>query len=981
MEKAGAIGEKYKILLARYNAHISSGTAATFDWNNLIRQQEINEYARYISNPGQWLIVSDLNIIARVFEKTISYYPNSNTNEMILNPGKKYVVEVQFNGSNHYERLENRNPTSKVAVNKPVVAPILSPPAEIIDWYKIFNEKNIILPQSISQLRALDLSNVFLNPDKMEKLMKGLASVKEPLKLNDLNLSNTQLTRHSIDPLLAWLTKYRDIQILNLNNNFLGGYNGRSYFPFIRSNAIEKLVDVLLGYPLRKLGLENVELDNENASSLRGLLEDSIRLTTLSWGKNPQLTQVSIDTLAGALSLVKARACSLNVPGESIDPPELKDVFAWLRHYRLVENKSDDLNAANYDDWSPSMVWSSLYEATKQIVAIFIPVKEAKYSKDSSFRQYQQKALEIQKTLSTLPATVPEQIQALAVKELIEKLTRAWQRFISKDMPKDGEVSWVTTLFENWNTVCENTRVKMQGGSNDPNSLTASPSKSTRGQVEWFQTAFLWHVTAYRDAAGSFSSTIFTIDNPITALEKVSQEVKETALSVFRACTGLGEILHGLGNAGPVVHALNGLMLGPVAHVYEGIEQIVEAGEVVADTADLHKLHHMLHELGSIPSALFKLIDKTYLSSEQRLVNFFRSFKSLGDFDAKIAEVMKRLTHMLESYVLSKVDDNGSARQFGLGCGVHFAEGLMLGMFRNQDPNKDYVTLQQDDFARGAMKWLTYVPMKKNYTVRLADKSIATADELLRSSGLAVNIKNSDDRIYLFCEKSEFRVGADYKPYSGYEKQAYEPKPNRFGHRFASADEVALLKRQTESRVVRNFEIHIGPGTQVDKIVGEASLSMSAMSLEVLEVLQAGEVEIEAIPLPLEPQERGLQSLEKSCASQRKDDDDERHALVQTLVKEVLTLKEDVRALTDIMRAQAIKINVIESKQRMQLGTIENTLVQNGIVLRDVSRPVNLTEQPPSRVSSYRASLFHRLPFMSEENYSFHNNTVNNNRR
>jgi hypothetical protein len=792
MEKADAIGEKYKILLASYNAHISSGTGATFDWNNLIRQQEINEYARYISNPGQWLIVSDLNIIARVFEKTISYYPNSSTNEMILNPGKKYVVAVQFNGSNHYERLENRNPTSKVAVTKPVVEPILPlPVVEIIDWSKICNEKDIIFPRLISQLRAMDLSNVILNSGKMEKLMKGLVSVKEPLKLNDLNLSNTQLTRHSIDPLLALLTKYRDIQILNLNNNkLLGGYNGRSYFPLIYSNAIEKLVGVLLGYPLRKLGLENVNLDNENASSLRRLLDDSIRLTTLSWGNNPQLTQASIDSLTRALSLVKARACLLNVPEESIEPPELKDVFAWLRHYRLVENKSDDLNAASYDDWSPSEVWSSLYEATKQIAALFVPVKEANYSKDFSFRQYQQKALELQKTLSALPSIFPEQQQALVVKELIEKLIQAWQRFISKDMPKNGGVPWVTTSFENWNTVYENTRVRMQEDSNYSSSLTASPLKSIRGKVEWFQTAFLWHVTAYRDAAGSVSSTIFTIDNPITALEKVTKEVKETVLRLFLGITGLGEILHHWGVAGRVVHAINALTLGPAVHVYESIEKGLETAEVVTDATDLHKLHHVLHEIGSIPVALFKLIDKTHLSSEERLVNFFRSFKSLGDFDAKVAKVIRHLTHALESDVLPKVDDYVNASQFGLGCGVHFAEGLMLGMFRNQDLKQDYVTLQQDDFVCGAMKWLTYVPMKKKYTAKLIDKSTVMADDLLCNSGLTVKIKNRKGRVSLFCEKLEFKVGEDYKPYSEYEKQVYKAQPSRFGFRVASEDEV-----------------------------------------------------------------------------------------------------------------------------------------------------------------------------------------------
>ena len=70
----------------------------------------IDEYAQFISKEGRWLLPSELNIIAHVFGITIYYYnniqPYPEPNET-YNSDQKESVRVCFNGSTHYERMED----------------------------------------------------------------------------------------------------------------------------------------------------------------------------------------------------------------------------------------------------------------------------------------------------------------------------------------------------------------------------------------------------------------------------------------------------------------------------------------------------------------------------------------------------------------------------------------------------------------------------------------------------------------------------------------------------------------------------------------------------------------------------------------------------------------------------------------------------------------------------------------------------------
>ncbi len=78
-----------------------------FDWDYLISENIKQEYADFLGTPHNWLLPSELAIIAHVFHVTVIYYPSPNSFPLTLNPGEKSIVEVQFNGINHFERLES----------------------------------------------------------------------------------------------------------------------------------------------------------------------------------------------------------------------------------------------------------------------------------------------------------------------------------------------------------------------------------------------------------------------------------------------------------------------------------------------------------------------------------------------------------------------------------------------------------------------------------------------------------------------------------------------------------------------------------------------------------------------------------------------------------------------------------------------------------------------------------------------------------
>lgn len=78
----------------------------SFDWDLAISRGILTEYAHFISKPGTWLLVSELEIIARVFRFTVNYRTSPAANLIFINPGQAKSVSVCFNGRDHYEQVE-----------------------------------------------------------------------------------------------------------------------------------------------------------------------------------------------------------------------------------------------------------------------------------------------------------------------------------------------------------------------------------------------------------------------------------------------------------------------------------------------------------------------------------------------------------------------------------------------------------------------------------------------------------------------------------------------------------------------------------------------------------------------------------------------------------------------------------------------------------------------------------------------------------
>lgn len=80
-------------------------STTTFPWDTLITGEMIKAYAEFIGKSGQWLLASEIALIAQVFEITVLYYPSPGAKVQILNPNQPKTVSIQFNGVNHFEQI------------------------------------------------------------------------------------------------------------------------------------------------------------------------------------------------------------------------------------------------------------------------------------------------------------------------------------------------------------------------------------------------------------------------------------------------------------------------------------------------------------------------------------------------------------------------------------------------------------------------------------------------------------------------------------------------------------------------------------------------------------------------------------------------------------------------------------------------------------------------------------------------------------
>jgi WD40 repeat protein len=83
-----------------YNAAVN----VKYDWKSKVTASHFNEYADFISKPSQWMLVTDLTLIARIFGITVKYYASRDSECDLLNKGQTETVSIVFNGRDHYER-------------------------------------------------------------------------------------------------------------------------------------------------------------------------------------------------------------------------------------------------------------------------------------------------------------------------------------------------------------------------------------------------------------------------------------------------------------------------------------------------------------------------------------------------------------------------------------------------------------------------------------------------------------------------------------------------------------------------------------------------------------------------------------------------------------------------------------------------------------------------------------------------------------
>lgn len=90
-------------------------TNQNFKLETKVTKEILNEYATLIEKPGQWMLPTELNIIARVFNLHIMFYSRDLTKNntifaevMHFNENEEEKVAVLFNGRDHYERMNNR---------------------------------------------------------------------------------------------------------------------------------------------------------------------------------------------------------------------------------------------------------------------------------------------------------------------------------------------------------------------------------------------------------------------------------------------------------------------------------------------------------------------------------------------------------------------------------------------------------------------------------------------------------------------------------------------------------------------------------------------------------------------------------------------------------------------------------------------------------------------------------------------------------
>jgi len=97
-------------ILELYRAYTYYEQSQTdIDWDTILNNRNIiNEYADFIAKPGTWLLPMELQLVAYVFNYTIVLHQVTIA-PCVYNSGQTKLVNVYFNGRNHFQHMVNQS--------------------------------------------------------------------------------------------------------------------------------------------------------------------------------------------------------------------------------------------------------------------------------------------------------------------------------------------------------------------------------------------------------------------------------------------------------------------------------------------------------------------------------------------------------------------------------------------------------------------------------------------------------------------------------------------------------------------------------------------------------------------------------------------------------------------------------------------------------------------------------------------------------
>ncbi len=175
-------------LFALYQKYISP---REIEWDTMINQKLIKEYADFIRSDRNWLLICELNIIAYIYKLKIEVYQNNFGSKLFTyNPESKNTVYVYFNGFDHFDRGLSLSDYNKLFPSSAENRNELERPSGSDEWDD--GEAEMVAESLISPPRPEVESDIKgeINWSKVEGVVKGSDSASKLFKkLGKLNVN------------------------------------------------------------------------------------------------------------------------------------------------------------------------------------------------------------------------------------------------------------------------------------------------------------------------------------------------------------------------------------------------------------------------------------------------------------------------------------------------------------------------------------------------------------------------------------------------------------------------------------------------------------------------------------------------------------------------------------------------------------------------------------------------------------------------